>query len=90
MQHGGLPPEYMDKEKFMCEECPAIFLEKRKLCSHKMNFHGHGKPQNRNKKKCPFCDKQYNHSTPLREHVLKVHDKNTPFHCSKCPRKFGL
>ena len=35
-------------------------------------------------------NKQYNHSTPLREHVLKVHDKNTPFHCSKCPRKFWL
>ena len=39
-KHGGIPPEYMDKEKFFCEKCPEIFLEQYKLNSHKKNVHG--------------------------------------------------
>ena len=35
LKHGGFPPEYNDKEKFFCDQCPKIFLEKHRLASHK-------------------------------------------------------
>ena len=38
-KHGGIPPEYIDKEKFMCDKCPGIFLERHKLHTHKTNVH---------------------------------------------------
>ena len=39
-KHGGIPLEYIDREKFFCEQCPGIFLEQYKLTSHKTNVHG--------------------------------------------------
>ena len=39
-KHGGIPPEYIDKEKLFCEKCPGIFLEQYKLTTHKTNVHG--------------------------------------------------
>ena len=38
-KHGGIPIEYIDKEKFMCDKCPGIFLERHKLHTHKTNVH---------------------------------------------------
>ena len=40
--HQGFPPEYIDKEQFICEDCPNIFMEKHSLHSHKYNVHGKG------------------------------------------------
>lgn len=37
--HGGLPPEFVDKELFICEECPSIFIEKHTLHTHKYRAH---------------------------------------------------
>ena len=37
--HGNLPPEYMDKELFICDECPQIFITKVSFAAHKVNVH---------------------------------------------------
>ena len=30
-KHGDFPPEYNDREKFICDQCPKVFLEKHRL-----------------------------------------------------------
>ena len=37
--HGGLPPEYIDKNLFFCEKCPRAFLSKTQLTDHIYKFH---------------------------------------------------
>ena len=39
---------------------------------------------------CPHCNKLYRTREGLKEHILVVHEKSTPFHCDECPRKFGI
>ena len=29
--HGSLPPEYKDKETFVCDQCPRVFITKNHL-----------------------------------------------------------
>ena len=39
---------------------------------------------------CPHCKKIFRTREGLKEHILVVHEKSTPFHCDECPKKFGL
>ena len=32
-------PNYVDKEKFMCDECPSVFMQKHQLKTHNDNVH---------------------------------------------------
>ena len=31
--HGGLPPDFLDKETFVCDQCPRVFIAKGGLIS---------------------------------------------------------
>ena len=31
--HGGLPPDFLDKETFVCDQCPRVFIAKGVLIS---------------------------------------------------------
>ena len=69
--HGDFPPEFSEREKFMCDQCPAIFLTKQKWTSHKWSVHlKKRKPVQR--VQCPQCSKTYKNHSYLKEHVLKV------------------
>ena len=69
--HGDFPPEFEDREKFMCDQCPAIFLTKQKWTSHKWSVHlKKRKPVQR--VQCPQCTKTYKNHSYLKEHILKV------------------
>ena len=91
--HGGLPPEYEDKEKFICDECPNIFLEKHRLRVHKSWVHSN-KQWVQSKKKhrernCKFCNKKYSQLRVLKEHIFREHEKTTVFQCEQCTRNYG-
>jgi hypothetical protein len=88
--HGGIPPEYIGKEQFMCEECPSIFMEKHRLNTHKKSVHSKTRKGNKKELKCRFCEKKYNYSQHLKEHILQKHEKSTPFTCDQCTRSFGM
>lgn len=86
--HGDFPPEFEDREKFMCDQCPAIFLTKQKWTSHKWSVHlKKRKPVQR--VQCPQCTKTYKNHSYLKEHILKEHEKVTPFQCTHCHRQYG-
>ena len=38
---------------------------------------------------CAHCKKVYRTREGLKEHILVVHEKLTPFHCDECPKQFG-
>ena len=84
--HGGFPTEYIDKEKFICDVCPSIFMDSQRLKSHKYNVHV--KKKKSKVQKCPICDKKF---TSLRYHILNKHGETEPkFECKfeNCTRKF--
>ena len=86
-KHGGFPPEYMGREKFICDVCPSIFMDSQRLKSHKYHVHG---PKKKSKvQQCPICDKKF---TFLRFHIINKHSKdgeNThKFQCDTCSQRF--
>ena len=87
--HGGLPPEYVDKEKFMCDECPSVFMQKHRLKTHKDNVHSNKPDRTKKDFQCKFCDKKFLRGFSLKEHILREHEKSTPFQCNQCTRSFG-
>ena len=38
-KHGTLPPEYVDKENFICDQCPSVFISKQNLRDHILRVH---------------------------------------------------
>ena len=46
-------------------------------------------PSKANGYQCKFCDKKFSGRCNLKEHVMKDHEKSTPFHCEQCTRSFG-
>ena len=79
-QHGGLPPEYNDKEKFVCKKCPNIYINLNALKSHDKNVHSYIKPTKK-AKQCGFCEGKF---VNLRAHIMRQHKKDTPFKCTLC------
>ena len=37
--HSSLPPEYVDKQNFMCDQCPSVFILKQHLRKHIQQVH---------------------------------------------------
>ena len=37
--HGGIPPGFEDKEKFMCDQCPSVFFNNLSLKLHYKTKH---------------------------------------------------
>lgn len=78
--------------EYMCESCPRIFAKKTTLAVHKYKMHSPKFKGNKQieKVKCPQCEKTYRNHSYMKEHILKEHEKNTPFACDHCQRSFGL
>lgn len=123
--HKTFPPNYPDHRKFMCEQCPEIFVNQKSMETHVRKVHENctedqafcdkcGKQfasearlkmhlakvcQNPKKKRrqgpkliheCPHCTKVFKARMNCQEHIKKVHEQDTPFHCDECPMSFGL
>ena len=81
--------------EFPCDKCARIFDKRQKMVAHRYYEH----PKNGIKKKqvkkeqifsCERCEKTYLTNKNLKEHVLKFHEKITPYSCEQCHRSFGL
>ena len=60
--HGSVPPEYIDRELFVCDQCTQVFVTKISLSLHISNVHSdkHGK-------KCQFCEKVFKYNKDINE-----------------------
>ena len=75
--------------EYKCDKCPKIFQKSSTLAMHRHRTHNPNfKPAQRIK--CQQCEKSYKNVTYMKEHVLRDHEKNTPFACEYCQRTFGL
>merc|ERR1712223_1593558 len=89
-KHKTLPPEYVDKELFFCDQCPFATITKNSLTSHVVYGHKNQK-QKRVKKeyKCQYCGKVFKCKTNCEEHEKVKHEKSTPFKCDQCEMTWG-
>jgi hypothetical protein len=88
--HGNLPPEYLDKELFVCDQCPQVFITKISLSMHIYNGHNaKNKLKKKEGKKCPYCEKSFQSRNNYLEHVKSKHEKKTPFQCDECDRSYA-
>ena len=65
-------------------------MNKRGLISHRSVQHSKKPVKKKQEHLCEFCDKKFKEIMSLKEHVLRVHEKITPFQCEHCSRSFGL
>ncbi len=95
-EHGGFP-DNLDKSQFyFCERCPEICINAYSLSRHVIEVH-EGKPkkktnykqQVKDKHQCPHCERMFNKNSEWIEHIKAVHERDTPFHCKVCPKKYG-
>ena len=78
--HGNLPPEYLDKELFVCDQCPQVFITKISLSMHVYNGHNaENKLKKKEGKKCPYCEKRFQSYGNYLEHVKSKHEKRLRF-----------
>ena len=96
--HGGIPPGYEDKEKFMCDQCPSVFFNNLSLKLHYKTKHASNNGQypqgllSNNKigrRKCPHCEKTFATYLSYKEHIKSKHEKDTPYKCDQCHRSYG-
>jgi len=100
--HNDIPPEFQGTDLFLCHLCPQAYISRKGLdihvrVSHKRLEENKTKklPLDQEKKhrvkKCPECAKTFRaeSSSALREHIMVVHRKKTPFHCTHCAKEFG-
>ena len=88
--HGGLPPEYLDKELFICDQCTHVFISKQSLSSHIINVHKEVDKSKRPKeKKCPYCAKLFRRQKNFQEHIIVKHEKSATHKCDQCSQSFG-
>ena len=83
-----------------CEHCPRVFLNKSTCYQHNYLNHGKrkGKPNvkmgktshARIDKCCEHCGKFFKRQRNYLEHIMVVHENNTPHHCDQCSQKYGL
>ena len=86
--HGNLPPEYLDKELFICDQCPNVFITKQSLTMHMINVHS-SKKYVKKERKCPYCEKTFRTYSNYKEHVMVKHEKSTKYECDECHRSYG-
>lgn len=90
--HGGIPPGFEDKEKFMCDQCPSVFFNNLSLKLHYKTKHAEGSKDanvKTGRRNCPHCDKTFATYLSYKEHIKSKHEKDTPYKCDQCHRSYG-
>ena len=70
-EHNDIPPEFVDKEKFLCSECPEIYFSK-------SNFKVHVRKHKEKEIKeylCQKCDVKISGQKNYVSHCKKVHNE---------------
>jgi len=91
--HGTFPPDYEDRELFICDQCPQVYISKTALSAHIQNVHNKEfMPIDESKRKtwhCPHCEKVFKTPQAMKEHVVVKHDGTATQKCDECQRSFG-
>ena len=67
---GTLPPGYIDKEQFICDQCPNVYFNKISLRAHLRSSHsGKIRPKIPRERKCPHCEKTFLQAASYQEHI---------------------
>ncbi len=89
--HGKVPPGYEDREKFICDHCPSIFLHEDSLKKHIELKHR--APSDRTT--CYQCKQSFSDERYLIQHYQSVHNSIPPgfddkeaLICDQCPSIF--
>ena len=84
-------PEYEDKEKFLCEQCPAIFFNKQSLKHHILKSHVNGSKISK-QTTCEKCKITFSGRRSYAAHCKKFHDKIVSsfklVKCNSCDEEF--
>ena len=69
--HGGIPPGFEDKEKFMCDQCPSVFFNNLSLKLHYKTKHSDiiKDPAKVGRRNCPHCEKTFATYLSYKEHI---------------------
>ena len=92
--HENLPLEYIDKENFMCDKCPKVFISKNQIQKHMTRFHMK-EEKLLEAKDCKTCVKQFRSPSIYINHYQEVHGNlpseyvnETLFFCEKCSKAY--
>jgi uncharacterized C2H2 Zn-finger protein len=90
--HGGVLPSMVDRETFLCDQCPSVFFAKGSLQWHQNQHHlklTDPKRTTAKRKQCPHCPKTFIAQITYTEHIRSKHEMNTPYKCDQCHRSYG-
>jgi RNase P subunit RPR2 len=73
--HGGIPPGFEDKEKFMCDQCPSVFFNNLSLKLHYKTKRSDiiKDPAKVGRRNCPHCEKTFATYLSYKEHIKSKH-----------------
>ena len=85
--HSAFPPIYANMKKYVCSQCPNVYLEKMSLSAHTRQYHSN-KPAKINKRwPCDRCDKTFASDAGKQKHFIVEHGDGGQFTCDICSRK---
>ena len=74
-------------KKYVCSQCPNVYLEKMSLSAHTRQYHSN-KPAKMNKRwPCDRCDKTFASDAGKQKHFIVEHGGGGQFTCDICSRK---
>ena len=89
--HNTECPEYEDMEKFLCEQCPAIYFNKQSLKAHILKSHVNGSKISK-QTTCKKCKISFSGRRSYAAHCKEFHDKIVSsfklVKCNSCDEEF--
>ena len=86
--HNAFPQIFQNHTKFICNQCPNIYLTEKSLKTH-INW-AHVKTKKRYiqpRVSCKFCAKTYASKERLKDHIVIEHENSAQFPCETCQRR---
>ena len=83
--HNEIPPEYKDRQQFVCQLCDYFCFSKMGLDLHISTKHSKNPVPKRPSKlrftpvNCPICEKQLSSEQRLKQHIANIHETNKAF-----------
>ena len=92
-EHNDVPPEFKDKEQYLCSKCPEAFFNKNNFNCHVLRKHKNTKLNNLMKKfECNTCQRKFIGRENYVAHCKDVHDefisRTKTIECQSCDKTF--
>ena len=86
--HYCFPPIFEDKVKFICKQCPNIYITQMDLKQHE--YYHKDKKLGKNvvsRVACQYCGKTFSGKEKLKDHIIVIHEDSCQFQCEICSKK---